>query len=122
VVPVPVAIETVDEPDDAVAPVRLVSNSASVAVAVTALPVATLERAILRASTASTELSAGTGSATAFAAVVGAVVTATALTVSAAVAAFAGTASTVPTSASAEAIAISGFLNEVMFVSPFICS
>jgi hypothetical protein len=119
VVPVPVATETVAEPDDAVAPVRLVSNTASVAVAVTVLPAVTPVRAILRASPVSTELSDGTGSATAFAAVVGAVETATAFTVSAVDAALAGDATrAVVTSATADAIAISGFLNEVMY-SPY---
>jgi hypothetical protein len=64
---------------------------------------------------------AGTASDTALAAVVGAVVTATALTVSAVVAAFAGSANNeVVASATAVAIAISGFLNEVMFISPYI--
>jgi hypothetical protein len=69
---------------------------------------------------ASTTLVAGTASDTALAAVVGAVVTATALTVSAVVAAFAGSANNeVVTSATADAIAISGFLNEVMVISPY---
>jgi hypothetical protein len=120
VVPVPVATEIVAEPEDAVAPVKLVSNTASVAVAVTVLPAVTPVRAILRASPVSTELSDGTGSATAFTAVVGAVETATAFTVSAVDAALAGDATrAVVTSATAEAIAISGFLNEVIY-SPYI--
>jgi hypothetical protein len=69
---------------------------------------------------ASTTLVAGTASDTALAAVVGAVVTATALTVSAAVAAFAGSANNeVVASATADTVAISVFLSEVMYISPY---
>jgi hypothetical protein len=72
---------------------------------------------------ASTTLVAGTGSDTALAAVVGAVVTATALTVSAVVAAFAGSAnSEVVASATADTVAISVFLSEVMYISPYFYS
>jgi hypothetical protein len=63
---------------------------------------------------ASTELSAGTGRTTAFAAVVGAVETAVLLTAKVAVAALAGATKVVAARATAAAMAIKGFLIEVI--------
>jgi hypothetical protein len=77
--------------------------------------------AILTAWAEVTSLFDGTGIAIAVADVVPAVTAGSPDTVSAVVAALAGPAtSMVPTSATAEAIAISGFFNEVMYFSPFI--
>jgi hypothetical protein len=88
-----------------------------VAVTTTLLPVARLVSASFRASAESTLLSAGTGSAIAVATDVPAVAGALHATVKVVVDALAGTAkSAVAASATAEAIAISGFLIEVIYL------
>jgi hypothetical protein len=101
--------------------VILVTSLALVAVADTLEFAAKPVIAIRTVSAEFTSLSDGTGTAIAVAAVVPPEAAVPA-TVSAKLAALAGTAiSMVPTSATAEAIAISGFLNEVIFYSPYIC-
>jgi hypothetical protein len=100
--------------------VTAVTILALVAVTVTLLPAVTPERAMRSASAELTSLSAGTGIATAVADEVPAVAGLDPATVSVADDALAGPAiSIVPTSATAEAIAISGFFNEVIFYSPY---
>jgi hypothetical protein len=108
---VPASAFTVAEPD-----VTEVTTLAFVAEITTLLPAVRLDSAIRRVSAESTLLSDGTGRATAVAEEVPAVAGAEPATVSAVVAALAGPARiTDPISATAEAIAIRGFLIEVIF-------
>jgi hypothetical protein len=100
------------EPED-----TAVTILALVAVTVTLLPAVTPDNAIRTTSAELTSLSAGTGRAIAVAEEVPAVAGADPATVSVAVDALAGPAtSMVPTRATADAIAISGFFNEVIFL------
>jgi hypothetical protein len=100
--------------------VTAVTIFALVAVTTTLLPAVTLDSAMRSASAELTSLSAGTGRAIAVATVVPAVAGAEPATVSVAVDALAGPAtSIVPTRATAEAIAISGFFSEVIIFSPY---
>jgi hypothetical protein len=97
--------------------VTAVTILAFVAVTVTLLPAVTPDRAIRNASAELTSLSEGTGRAIALAEEVPAEAGAFPATVSVAEDALAGPAtSIVPTRATAEAIAISGFFNEVIFL------
>jgi hypothetical protein len=107
---------TVVEPED-----TAVTILALVAVTVTLLPAVTPDRAIRNALAEFTSLLEGTGRAIALAEEVPAEAGDAPATVSVADDALAGPAtSMVPTRATAEAIAISGFFNEVIFfVSPY---
>jgi hypothetical protein len=97
--------------------VTAVTIFALVAVTTTLLPAVTLDREMRSASAELTSLSDGTGSAIALADEVPAEAGDAPATVSVADDAIAGPAmSIVPTRATAEAIAISGFLNEVIFL------
>jgi hypothetical protein len=120
VVPVPVGIVAVDTPDSTftmVEPeVTAVTILALVADTVTLLPAVTPDSAMRSASAELTSLSEGTGSAIALAEVVPAEAGDAPATVSVADDALAGPAtSMVAARATAEAIAISGFFNEVIY-------